>query len=238
MKTLKQHTNLAGHTYFKVFTVDSYQGEENDVILLSLVRSNDYLNVGFLDSKNRLVVALSRARRGLYIFGNAITLNTGETTEEGGIGREPLWVPLTEYMAKQHQLNLDRGLPTVCQKHGKLTEIREAGDFEVLSGGCEQKCRGVLTCGHRCRHTCHPNECDQIICMEACTRILACGHGCSNFCGNSCMCQACFAPKLSFVHESDDFAEEHVASSWGQPESDTDRPQSKSDSRNMRGTLS
>lgn len=114
MRELKNHDFLKGHTYFNVFTVDSYQGEENDVILLSLVRSNEYQNIGFLDSKNRLVVALSRARRGLYIFGNAVNLVSGESTGEA-IGRDPLWSPVVHYMRDRNQLDIDAGLPIVCK---------------------------------------------------------------------------------------------------------------------------
>ena len=55
----------------KVTTVDNYQGEENDIILLSLVRSNHHNNIGFLKASNRVCVALSRARQGFYIFGNS-----------------------------------------------------------------------------------------------------------------------------------------------------------------------
>ena len=50
--------------------VDNYQGEENDVIILSLVRSNQEGSVGFLGTDNRVCVALSRARNGFYAFGN------------------------------------------------------------------------------------------------------------------------------------------------------------------------
>ena len=51
--------------------MDQYQGEENDVILLSLVRSNTAGDIGFLSVQNRMVVALSRARHGMFILGNA-----------------------------------------------------------------------------------------------------------------------------------------------------------------------
>lgn len=51
---------------FKVTTVDKYQGQQNDYILLSLVRTKA---VGHLRDVRRLVVAMSRARLGLYIFG-------------------------------------------------------------------------------------------------------------------------------------------------------------------------
>ena len=49
----------------KITTVDKYQGQQNDYILLSLVRTE---SVGHLKDIRRLVVALSRARLGLYVF--------------------------------------------------------------------------------------------------------------------------------------------------------------------------
>ena len=58
----------------KLVTVDSYQGEENKYVLLSLVRSNNDNKIGFVGNENRVCVALSRAQNGLYIFGNATLL--------------------------------------------------------------------------------------------------------------------------------------------------------------------
>merc|ERR1719264_2112239 len=49
----------------KITTVDKYRGQQNDYILLSLVRT---YNVGHLRDVRRLVVAMSRARLGLYVF--------------------------------------------------------------------------------------------------------------------------------------------------------------------------
>jgi len=46
----------------RVSTVDGYQGEENEIVLLSLVRSNRDGDIGFLKTNNRLCVALSRAK--------------------------------------------------------------------------------------------------------------------------------------------------------------------------------
>ncbi|KAK3574831.1 hypothetical protein QTP86_018421, partial [Hemibagrus guttatus] len=54
----------------KVHVVDKYQGEENDIVILSLVRSNQEGRVGFLQIPNRVCVALSRAKKGLYCIGN------------------------------------------------------------------------------------------------------------------------------------------------------------------------
>jgi superfamily I DNA and/or RNA helicase len=53
-----------------VTVVDNFQGEENDIILLSLVRSNPEGRIGFLATENRVCVALSRARMGFLIVGN------------------------------------------------------------------------------------------------------------------------------------------------------------------------
>ncbi|CDW86632.1 UNKNOWN [Stylonychia lemnae] len=46
----------------KVVTVDNFQGEENDIVILSLVRSNAQNNIGYLKVSNRVCVALSRAK--------------------------------------------------------------------------------------------------------------------------------------------------------------------------------
>jgi intron-binding protein aquarius len=58
-------TPLAGVQPRAISTVDQYQGQQNDMILLSLVRSE---SVGHLKDVRRLVVAVSRARFGLYVF--------------------------------------------------------------------------------------------------------------------------------------------------------------------------
>ena len=54
----------------RITSVDNYQGEENDFILLSLVRSNPKKEIGFLKTFNRVCVAFSRAKIGFYIIGN------------------------------------------------------------------------------------------------------------------------------------------------------------------------
>ena len=53
----------------KVDTVDSYQGKENRIVILSIVRNNTFFNPGFLRSPNRINVAMSRAMERLYIVG-------------------------------------------------------------------------------------------------------------------------------------------------------------------------
>ena len=169
-----------------MYTVDSYQGEENEVILLSLVRGNPDSSVGFLRSKNRVVVALSRAQRGLYVFGNALTV-AGQEGDNGS--REKLWLPILLHLLDEKRYGSN--LPIVCSKHQITTNISEPEHWEELSGGCDKDCGGMLPCGHLCPHKCHPTPHEQILCKEPCENILACGHGCSTNCGIVCRCDEC-----------------------------------------------
>lgn len=71
-----------------VHTVDGFQGQERDVILISLVRANDKGQIGFLHDLRRMNVAITRARMKLMILGNASTLT-----------RHPFYKKLYEYIA-------------------------------------------------------------------------------------------------------------------------------------------
>ena len=70
-----------------VNTVDGFQGQERDVILISLVRSNDEGQIGFLKDLRRMNVAMTRARMKLIILGNKDTMT-----------RHPFYKKLWEYV--------------------------------------------------------------------------------------------------------------------------------------------
>jgi len=55
-------------------TVDGFQGQERDLMLLSMTRSNDRGEIGFLSDKRRMNVALTRAKRKLIVIGDSSTL--------------------------------------------------------------------------------------------------------------------------------------------------------------------
>ncbi|XP_061393471.1 NFX1-type zinc finger-containing protein 1 [Musca vetustissima] len=66
-KQLQQHAALQ---QLKACTVDSFQGLESNIVILSLVRSNTTSQIGFLKQSNRICVALSRAKHAMYCIGN------------------------------------------------------------------------------------------------------------------------------------------------------------------------
>lgn len=175
LKLLKQHTFLAGE-YLSVNTVDSYQGEENAVVLLSLVRSNGQGKIGFLEVANRVCVALSRARLGFYIFGNATLLT-----------KDPLWEQVIMIMANDPNRVGDR-FPIRCVNHDRRSEIQYPRDW-FGRHGCNQKCADFLECGHRCPLTCHPFSHKLVICQTKCRRVLICGHSCEMECCQECSCK-------------------------------------------------
>jgi superfamily I DNA and/or RNA helicase len=59
-----------------VGTVDSYQGQERDIIAISLTRSNHHGDIGFLSDIRRMNVGMTRARRKLLLVGDSSTLSS------------------------------------------------------------------------------------------------------------------------------------------------------------------
>lgn len=60
--------------HIAVKTVDGFQGQEKDIIYISLVRSNEQMEIGFLNDIRRMNVALTRARKKLVVIGDSATL--------------------------------------------------------------------------------------------------------------------------------------------------------------------
>ena len=65
----------------EISTVDGFQGREKEIIILSLVRSNQKNQVGFLSDKRRLNVAITRPRRMLIVIGDIDTITNGNENE-------------------------------------------------------------------------------------------------------------------------------------------------------------
>jgi superfamily I DNA and/or RNA helicase len=73
-----------------VNTIDGFQGQERDVIYISLVRSNAKNDIGFLSDYRRMNVAMTRARKLLVVVGDSAT-----------IGNNPFYARLLEYCEQE-----------------------------------------------------------------------------------------------------------------------------------------
>ena len=75
---LSQQIRSAYGARVEVGTIDGMQGREKEVVIVSLVRSNDEHQIGFLQDSRRLNVAMTRAKRQLVIVGDADTVGEGK----------------------------------------------------------------------------------------------------------------------------------------------------------------
>ncbi|CAL1544827.1 unnamed protein product [Lymnaea stagnalis] len=175
-KTMKE---MKFEARVRVTAVDNYQGEENQIIILSLVRSNVENNVGFLKVDNRVCVALSRAKKGLFVIGNFESLET----------QSGLWKNIVA-TAKDDNI-IGNGLPVCCQNHPEFQEvITSYKDFELKcpEGGCGRPCSYRLNCGHVCARKCHGYDLEHTSykCSKPCAKTCPEGHNCSKKCFQEC----------------------------------------------------
>ncbi len=159
----------------RVAAVDDFQGEENDIILLSLVRSNSEGIIGFLGIENRVCVSLSRAKIGMYVIGNLKMLRDKHKT---------IWPNIVLDMDQKQCTG--PALPLYCQVHpDQKVFAKTAEDFSKCpEGGCQKPCGRRLQCGHVCTRLCHPYDMDHKFykCHRTCTKMLGCGHPCTHKC--------------------------------------------------------
>jgi hypothetical protein len=113
-------------------TLDNYQGEESEIVIVSLTRSNEKGDIGFMFSPERLNVLLSRARDGLIMIGNAQTFLKSRNADQA-------WTPFLQFMKVNGHLY--DGLPVQCQQHPhKKVLLKTVRDFDIEcpDGGCSE----------------------------------------------------------------------------------------------------
>eukprot|EP00124_Ichthyophonus_hoferi_P002733 Ihof_evm4s199 gene=Ihof_evmTU4s199 len=169
------------HTLVRMATIDNFQGEQAKVIIISLVRNNPHGMIGFLRTPNRTNVLLSRAKHGMYIFGNTSTL---QAKAHGN-----MWGQVLTILEKEG--NLGKALTLRCPNHpNRLTVITQPKHFATLAGegGCSLQCDYRLPCGHSCKRACHTLDRDHVTytCASPCNRPQPCGHPCEAECGAQC----------------------------------------------------
>jgi len=164
----------------RLATVDNFQGEEAEVVVISLVRSNDQHSCGFLRTSNRINVLLSRAKNGMYIIGNCSTTQ-----------HVPMWTKVLELLQMNHCVG--EVMELACERHpDDIMQVAVPDDFVRLApdGGCVLPCTQRLLCGHACDSSCHSQVLhDAVKCLEPCPRqpgSNSCSHSCPNKCGEIC----------------------------------------------------
>ncbi|KAI1379383.1 P-loop containing nucleoside triphosphate hydrolase protein [Hypoxylon crocopeplum] len=134
----------------RLSTIDNYQGEESDIVVASLTRSNEDGDIGFMAAPERINVLVSRARNALIMIGNASTFMKAKK------GRDE-WTRLFNHLKENGKIH--DGFPLKCEKHPDTTVIaRSAEDFDLHcpDGGCALPCNEILSCGkHTCPSLCH-----------------------------------------------------------------------------------
>eukprot|EP00052_Salpingoeca_macrocollata_P028388 m.274677 g.274677 ORF g.274677 m.274677 type:complete len:966 (+) comp22858_c1_seq4:1359-4256(+) len=142
----EQLLDETGKLVVQVETVDRYQGDENDIIILSMTRSNDNLAYGFMSSINRRCVASSRARRAFYIIGDFLMFDNPKSN----------WHFMTQLLQADGLVSSQ--LCVRCPRHPKNELLAtEATDLQKVL--CSRICRRQLECGHECPLSCHGGPC-------------------------------------------------------------------------------
>lgn len=158
-------------------TVDGFQGEENDIILVSFVRSNNAKYIGFLKTQNRINVGLSRAKKGLYCIGNFENMASQCKNVKG---EQFPWNNLVKQLKKQKDIG--NSLELCCRIHGTKKTVKTADDFSKTL--CSRVCNIDLPCGHKCKRPCHASKMDEEHlylfqnCNEKCIKTCVRGHPC------------------------------------------------------------
>ena len=169
----------------KVCAVDNFQGEENDIILLSLVRSNSEGCIGFLGESNRICVALSRARKGFYCIGNFSLLKS----------QCKLWKEICDDLKTKEAIG--DNLQLVCRRHNNVRNVRWARELRQCElGGCTMPCGDRLECGHACNELCHASDVFHAEgrCSKPCFNLCPSGHQCPYRCHYPRECLVCTFP--------------------------------------------
>uniref|UniRef100_A0A914UKQ1 UBA domain-containing protein n=1 Tax=Plectus sambesii TaxID=2011161 RepID=A0A914UKQ1_9BILA len=179
--------------------VDSYHGEESDIIILSLVRSNNPDGeIGFLSVPNQVCVALSRAKIGLFCLANLDFLAK----------HSDLWREIRQSLDKVGAVQ--RFLPVKCVMHGFEQTIATAEDFDIKcpEGGCQERCSVQLECGHICSKPCHVYDPQHksVACIEPCARTCTSSfkHPCKKQCSQDCGdCEIMVTKELHCGHKTE-----------------------------------
>nr|KYP76035.1 putative ATP-dependent helicase C29A10.10c [Cajanus cajan] len=129
--------NLVSDPNFSVSvrSVDGFQGSEEDIIIISTVRSNGNANISFIFNRQRANVALTRARHCLWILGNENALSSGDS----------IWRNLVLNAKERdcfHSADDDKKLSKAIEE-ALLIELLDESPFKKLSLGSTSRTTGT-----------------------------------------------------------------------------------------------
>ncbi|CUG40158.1 Hypothetical protein, putative, partial [Bodo saltans] len=182
----------------RIKTVDEFQGEESDVVILSTVRTTDKRHMlKFVEAENRWCVALSRACSQLYIICSrklfCAPLQPGRNTLQSRAAGVHIAANLYANLiaSRPHPdcetINADALVAQVCSDSSHETKLLHwlEGSTTPLLVRCGETCGKPLLCGHPCSMKCHDgNSCDPKRCMVSKIVRLECGHDQPTHCGS------------------------------------------------------
>ncbi len=123
-------------------------------------------------------MALSRARIGLYVFGNfeCIEKSLTESKKKKKNNTDGLiWLKILSLAREKNVLM--KSIDLTCDIHKKVTQISRIQDWDQARlGGCKEICNLRFDCGHVCKVKCHHMDHIRKNCREKCALILQCGH--------------------------------------------------------------
>ncbi|MBJ7610488.1 MAG: AAA family ATPase [Candidatus Dormibacteraeota bacterium] len=118
----------------KIDTVDSFEGREEDMVVISLVRSNERGRIGFLRVPNRLNVAISRAKHLVACIGDSATLRAGEESMYGELVEAARstggWLSALDIVSPGKPQRRRRGAPVITPRVGADGEPLPADESE------------------------------------------------------------------------------------------------------------
>ena len=135
------------------------------MVIVSLVRSNveghNGGKIGFTGIANRINVTVSRAKHGLYIFGNMALMRHCS----------PLWEKMATVAESRGQFG--PALPLQCPNHADEPVVMASTPLCFTSsphGGCTRPCKASMDCGHTCVMACHAIDHSKVLCIQSCIK--------------------------------------------------------------------
>ena len=149
INALRRHKTCGAYP-IAVTTVDRFQGDENDVIILSLVRTQNLTD--FLQLENRMIVSCSRARHQLVVLGSKKLLS-----------KCAHWRTVLKIFGSG---NIHRSLPLYCVRHPK--KIQRIATSDVQAAMQKAVADGERMPSFECKGQCAVENCDRDRCPGSC----------------------------------------------------------------------